>query len=218
MARPQPYKLADGARAPSVTTILSGIGWNKEVLMRWANRIGLEEGKSLDDAREAADIGTIVHAMIEGFRKGEAVDLGKVPDALREPAETAYRSFLRWSDGSVQEPLGVELRMVSENHRFGGTCDYVYRNKDSKVCLLDYKTSAGVYVDHLLQVCGYGLLWDDAHPEMPIELYETLRLSKVSGAFEHASYPAAKLKPFGEAFLVARKLHDYRGQLEKMMR
>ena len=70
----QKYILEDGTIAPSVTTYINDLGWNKQTLINWAKRLtfsGLDADKVLQDA---AETGTLLHLMIEGSIKGFKVD------------------------------------------------------------------------------------------------------------------------------------------------
>ena len=59
------YRLTDGTIVPGVTTVTgSQLGWNKQVLINWANRIGLTEIDSTKYKDDKADIGTLAHQMI----------------------------------------------------------------------------------------------------------------------------------------------------------
>ena len=51
----------------------------------------------------------------------------------------------------------------------------------------DYKTTASLYPEHLIQVAAYAKLWDEHHPDQPIDGgFYILRFSRESGDF-HAS-------------------------------
>ena len=59
------YLDANGNKLPSVTEILGGLGWNREVLMGWANKIG-RQGQTIAEVRNPkADAGTLAHHLIE---------------------------------------------------------------------------------------------------------------------------------------------------------
>lgn len=216
MGRPISYHTADGKRVPSVTSCLSQLGWNKESLIRWANRCGLE-GQSLDDARGgAATVGTIVHAMIEGHLKGEPVDVSKLSSDLRDPAEIAFAAFLEWKGTNVVGVLLSEKPMVSEALRVGGTPDLIYKDQNEQIALLDYKAAGGTYADNVVQIAGYGVLWDELHPDDPVKRYQVLRIDKENGGFHWSSWPAVALEPARDAFRAARALYDLKRRCEDL--
>ena len=79
----QKYILKDGTIAPSVTTYINELGWNKQTLINWAKRLtfgGLDADKVLQDL---AETGTLLHLMIEGSIKGFDVDTKEKPIVYR---------------------------------------------------------------------------------------------------------------------------------------
>ena len=67
------YFLKDGTKVPGTTTI---IGRFKEsgALIAWAYKRG-KDGLELYDSRDkAAEIGTIIHGLVERFLKGESAE------------------------------------------------------------------------------------------------------------------------------------------------
>jgi len=65
-------KTGKKVRVPGVTTVIGqNIGWNKNGLLYWANKAGLD-GLTLDEARqEACGVGTRVHQLIEASLRCE---------------------------------------------------------------------------------------------------------------------------------------------------
>ena len=65
------YKNAKGVRIPGNTTVINGnLGWSKNGLMYWAWEQG-RNGKDFRQSRDdAADAGTLAHALIEADIKG----------------------------------------------------------------------------------------------------------------------------------------------------
>lgn len=212
------YKLKDGTRVPSVTSCCKQLGWGSEGLVRWANRQGLD-GLSLDDARRpAADVGTIVHAMIQAHGRGEPIDLSRVPKELMLGVDTSFAAYLEWSNLNVGKVLSAEQPLVSEVHRYGGTHDRVFIDAQGFVCLPDFKTGAQVYHEHLMQVRAYGELWNEHHPEQPIKRYYLVRVGRESGAIDTFIRAADRLEPAWDAFLLARKLYDLERKVGAVMR
>ena len=81
-----PYKNAAGQRISGVTTIIgTNLGWNKEPLMYWANRIGRETGLGHREVSKlAADSGTVCHEMIDCEIKGRELDWEKIYRMLKK--------------------------------------------------------------------------------------------------------------------------------------
>lgn len=218
MANPKypEYRTEGGEKVPSVTTIL---GRFKESggLLYWANKVG-REGLTLDEARKpAADAGTIAHAFVEAhiFAKDVPTFPGVARD-VTDKAEECFQSFLRWQKQSALVFEYVEVPLVSEVHRFGGRIDGVGRTHNELV-LADFKTSNSVYIDYLLQMAAYAILWEENYPELPlIGGFHLLRFAKEEGDFAHHHYP--KLDREKAAFLLMRKLFDEVKAIEKRVK
>jgi hypothetical protein len=207
------YKTKAGKRVPSVTTILKNVG-DSEGLIRWANRIGLE-GIDLQDARKKAqDVGTLAHAMIEADLKGEKLDTSRVDPELLGPAETSFAAWSKWRALHQLKPVAVEQPLVSEEFQFGGTMDVVF-DLDCRT-MEDHKTG-GIYPEHLVQIAGYGILWNEHHPDEPIEQYQLLSVHKESGAIKWMSWAAEQFQPAIDTFLTARELYGHHSLVRKLL-
>ena len=230
MTMPTPsagYRLADGARVPGTTTI---IGRFKEsgALLKWAYRQGREHealaaaGKPAprdlyEVTQAAADIGTVVHAMVEASIKGQdalavlaASDLSG--EAVKK-AESGHRAYLSWASMTRLEIVAQEIPLVSQAHRFGGTPDAIAR-VNGELCLVDWKTSNAVYSDYLLQLAAYRLLWEEEHPDQPLTAgFHLCRFSKEHGDFSHHFY--ADLSDALRMFLLLREAYGLDHGLRK---
>jgi hypothetical protein len=218
MARPkQGYRLADGTRVPGVTTICNRFK-DAGGLIRWAYNCGCE-GIDMDAARDrAADAGTLAHAMIDAFIRNQAyiepIDLHQeVAEETRAKAKHAFEQFRDWWEQSMVVIDTTETPLVSEKHRFGGTRDAGAR-VNGKRLLLDWKTSNGVYAEFIMQLGGYALLWEEHHPEDPLEGAQLLRFSKEEAGFTAHSWGPSVLETGKRAFLKARELYDLDRQLK----
>ena len=157
------YKDADGNKLPSVTEILGGLGWKYGALMQWANRLG-REGKTLSEgSRDAMDIGTVAHELIEDYilhRPTRQRD--DVPEHIWAPAWLCYQKFDEWWMSESMDRrfqiLGSEVAMCDRTRRFGGTADLV-GVLDGVPIMLDYKTGNSVYADTSVQLAAYCQLW-----------------------------------------------------------
>ncbi len=171
------YFLKDGTKVPG-TTVICGAYKDSGGLIHWAwtqGQLGLDYRETRD---KAADIGTLVHAAIEAHLAGKPLPV------LEEVPERAYRAFLKWQAQNNLEILEQEIRLVSEEFKYGGTLDAV-GTIDGKHILLDWKTSKGVYKNYLLQLAAYAQLWNENHPDRKIEGGAWLvRFSKTDGVCE----------------------------------
>jgi len=159
------YRLKDNSIVPGTTTITgSELGWNKQILISWANCIGLEGISSSKYRDERADIGTLAHAMVTDWllsKKTETDDYSKNQIAA---AENSALSFFEWANHKKIRPILVEKPLVSEKYRFGGTPD-IYANIDSVNELIDLKTGSGIYPEMVIQASTYKyLLVENGYP------------------------------------------------------
>lgn len=211
-----PYKNAAGKRVPGCTTICAHVDGSPEGLLVWANRGGLE-GKTLDDMRGAADVGTWTHAAAEANLHGEVYEIPEeATPEQRAQVEQGIDNFQRWRDQNDPELVAVERSLISERHRFGGTLDYVMRIAGRTV-LLDLKTG-GIYGKQLVQLAGYGLLWSENYPDDPIDEYQLLGVGKEDGGLRWFSWPATDMEDPTQAFLLARQIYDLANALRKRVK
>lgn len=198
------YFTRDGTRVPSVTTII-GRFKDSGALLYWAWQQG-REGRELYQQRdEAADVGTLVHTLVEcDIKERPHPD---IPPAIEGHVISAYSAWRDWWRGQSFTIIATEVQLVSELHRFGGTPDAIGCDADGKRVLLDWKTSNAVYVDHLLQLAAYRTLWEETHPDAPITGgMHLIRFAKENGDFAHHYYPDLSLA--WEQFKLLRAAYD----------
>ena len=212
----QPYKNADGKRVPGVTTVI-GRFKDSGGLLWWA----FEQGKSAergeintlyDKRDEAASLGTTVHEMVEAHIDG--VEYVIDPDYTEEQIEkvwAAYGAYFEWQKNCGMEFVAQEIPLVSEQHQFGGCPDAIARI-NGKLCLIDWKTSGGVYPDYLIQLAAYKQLWEEAGNE-PIEGFHLCRFDKEYGDFAHHYFP--ELDDGWEQFKLFRAAYEIDKRLKK---
>tara|TARA_R100001530_G_scaffold27157_1_gene21778 strand:+ start:88 stop:744 length:657 start_codon:yes stop_codon:yes gene_type:complete len=178
------YTLADGKRAPSVTTIINDtMGWNKQVLINWAKRQTMEGNDSDAVMRDAADTGTLLHLLIEGHQKGFDVDTKDFTRNQEKAAMIAFGAYLEWLKKSQYTNLASEVALVNEELRVGGTIDSIGKLKDELV-LIDWKSSKyGPYKEHKLQISAYIYMYEAAQPKAKVSKGLILRFGKEDGKF-----------------------------------
>lgn len=204
------YFLKDGARVPSVTTIISRFK-DAGGLIHWAWKCGME-GKDYREVRDqAADAGTMAHEAVEAWVHGTNFAFTGDPEVCKR-AETAFGAFLEWADQTQLRVTHTEIPLVSEKYGFGGTFDaLLVRNRRA---MGDWKTSGRVYPEYLVQVAAYGKLWEENFPDEPINGgFHLLRFDKEYGDF-HAHY-WGELDAAWRAFLHLRELYDINKELTK---
>lgn len=190
------YFLKDGTRVPGTTTV---IGRFKEsgALIYWAYNRG-KEGLELYESRDkAAELGTIVHEMVEEYIKSgttrKGIDLvldNELTDADAKSVMSAFSAFEEWFESNKFSIVEQEVQLVSEVHKYGGTPDAIALDGKGRLVLLDWKTSSGVYADFLYQLALYRVLWNENHPDNPLTGGSHLcRFAKENGDFAHHFYP-----------------------------
>lgn len=201
----QKYSI-DGVKVPGVTTIL-GIIDKSGPLIHWAWKLGTE-GKDYRKVRdEAADTGTIAHFMSECYIKGKAADLNDYTPEEIEAADVCFQKFVEYWNREQLTLDASEAQLVSTAHRFGGTLDIVVLDNGFRRCLFDLKTSKAIYESYWWQLAAYKLLWEENHPDKPIERNIICRIGKEeAGDFEVLE--RTDLTKETDIFLKAKKLYN----------
>lgn len=138
---------------------------------------------------------------MEWHLKGEAGD----PPCNFPASVAAYDAYLTWERQSKLIILEQEVGLVSKKHLFGGTLDAVGQI-DGELCLLDWKTSNGLYTNFIYQISAYVNLYNENN-FLPITGgAHLLKFSKDSGDFHHHYYQ--NLDEAWEGFLLMRRLYD----------
>lgn len=230
MATPSKGYWMDGERLPSVTTVLSRFK-DSGGLLYWAFQQGLEQGMAIERGEqeespnlyrkrdEAATAGTIAHEMVETYVNG-----GKYMKHLKksngkeinDQALNAFQTFREWQENTKIEIISKwqEIQMMSREYRYGGTPDAIGRNAEGKLVLLDWKTSNSVYSDYLIQLAAYSRLWEEHHPDEPIEGgFYILRFSKDYPDFSAHYY--GELATAWRMFRALRACYDFDKELKK---
>jgi len=210
MARPaEGYRLKDGTRVPGASTIAKMIA-DPGALHWWHWNEG-HEGRGYREALQAAaTAGRMVHEAAECWKHGRPYDFVGPPDVVTK-AKRGYDAFLEWTAQTKLHIEQTEISLVSETYRFGGTFDAVLIGHRRVMC--DFKTAGAVYPEMLLQVAAYGALWEEHHPDQPIEGYYILRFSREYGDF--AAHFYGELRDAWEAFTLCVPLYTFQKTLAK---
>ena len=210
------YHLADGTEAPGVTTV---IGRFKESggLLFWAFKRGKDGAARLYEDT-ATDIGTHVHSCVEADLHGQP--LPEFPthfgDAMRQAARNGFENYKREIARSKAFFMPLEVQLVSERYRYGGTPDAIVEF-EGVVDVGDWKTSNAVYMDHIIQLAAYRNLWNEAHPDSPAVGARLYRFAKESGAFAEHYYGSETLDLAFKQFVLFREAWDYDKRLKKLV-
>ena len=99
----------------------------------------------------------------------------------------AFMQFRKWRIGCHVQPIALEVSLVSEVHQYGGTPDCIALI-DGKVALVEFKTSAKPFADHLVAMAAHAQLWSENNQGRPIEAFHWIGLPKDGSEFKHHAY------------------------------
>lgn len=159
--------------------------------------------KQPDKVKEAAaDIGSQVHAAIEGIIKGEEP---VVPARIKMPVD----EFRTWFAGTKTKVVAQELAVGSVKHLFGGRLDGLGLREIGgrwRWGIADWKTSAGIYPEMALQVAGgYAIALEEQFPGLKIEWADIIRFAKAEPYGSEAK-PVLSMDIARRAFIGALEL------------
>jgi hypothetical protein len=214
MARPEGgYRNAAGKRVPGASTIAK-VGSDPGGLIQWAYQCGLD-GIDIEKARDAAaGAGTMVHEAAEAWKQGQPYQW--IGDAkMIAQAQRGFGAFMTWAEQTKLKIEETEVSLVSETYQYGGTFDATLIG--GKRAMADYKTASALYPEHLLQVVAYAKLWEEHHPDRPIDGgYFILRFSRDHGDFTASWF--GELEDAWQAFLACRQLYDLKAKIKARCR
>lgn len=166
----------NGVRKTGVTSYLN-IKDKSTALVSWATEIGADfliekllKGQSITEKdildaselhrvrkQEAADIGTIIHDWCEGYIKHKLKDKAypNVPEFPEDKnAQIGINAFLDWEKEHGVTFISSERVVYSKKHDYIGKMDIEAR-VDRKLCLVDLKSSNGLYNTVRMQTAAY---------------------------------------------------------------
>jgi hypothetical protein len=92
------------------------------------------------------------------------------------PAWQGYvNSILRWCDANIKEVVEGEVRYQDDLYKYTGKLDLVAYLMDSRLALIDFKTSIATSKTWKLQTGGYKLLFEKHNPDKKIDVRITIR-------------------------------------------
>lgn len=160
------YENPFGDPVPSVTTILDKTKPREKVqaLQNWRKRVGEEKAQQI--VTEAANVGTIMHAILEHYVKNETYETGN--NLIHRQAKAMAQEVIDNIEPDLNEVWGSEVNLCFPN-LYAGTTDLVGVWK-GKPTIMDFKQTNKPKKrewidDYFLQGAAYAL----AHNEM----YET---------------------------------------------
>lgn len=160
---------------PSVTTVCSFLPKGAFFEKYLAEQESYEESKRI--LQEAADRGSRCHAASEVLDKGGSITYGS--SGLTDEEFELMTFYIAWHKKFKPEIFQdkIELRLVSDKFKLGGTADRVYRI-NGELVLFDLKTSkSAIFDSHNIQVSCYAAMYEELYKEK-IDKVAILRLTK----------------------------------------
>ena len=178
------YKLEDGTRLPSVTTILQSVG--KPQLIAWAAKeertmVIAEAGKLHGELQKpvsplafagmlesrlgvekahskiltkAGDIGTEIHKLVDWTLRSQLVSGVGPRPTVSDTANIAFGAFEKWMGEVKLKPILIEQKIWSTTYGYAGTMD-LFAEVNGELALVDFKSGKAVYGEAHLQVAAY---------------------------------------------------------------
>jgi hypothetical protein len=176
-----------------------------------------KNGKTLNEARvKAMNAGTLIHEAIEAWLNG--TEPPEIPEEHAPAVLNGFEAFKKWFMSTRLEPISTELNFVHPTLNYGGTLDYLGKDADGMLTILDWKSGSGsaVYPSQLLQARGYGELVEACTGEK-VEFYGIHKFDRDNGNFFPHTYSAASLAPCWVAFEHCLELYELRKSIKKMV-
>lgn len=220
----------NGVEYPSVTTII-GLLDKSSALMPWAVNNALQYVKDnltkdsdIDEllikakkeyrnvSKEAMDIGSEIHNLIEQYIKNGRDAVGK----LRPEVENGFIAFLEWEKDNIKEWIESEMPIVDKTAGYAGTLDAIAKMKNGRIMCIDFKSSKGFYEGYDMQITAYKYArqqmhgvykikghtgnFDLTYKKIIIDGCGVLRLDKLTGFPEWKDYSKIEYKAY-QSFL-----------------
>ena len=191
----------DGKKVESVTGITGNldkpalIGWALKVTLAWLETqlpVGtvidevnlpaiLKEAKGIrfKTVGKAANLGTIIHGVIEAYIKASINKTPLLKAPVNELIVNGLDAYKNWEAENNVEYLHSEKKIYSVKYHYAGTVDLL-ANVNNKLCLVDFKTGSGPWHEHALQTAAYAQAVEE---ELECEIQERIiiKLDKDTG-------------------------------------
>ena len=211
MPHPVNGYVLNGARVPSVTTIIGRFG-DKEGLMRWAWKCGTENKDYRTEGKNAARAGSAAHDAIESSILGRVPDWDKLAIDHKLGAEqtawaqTAHDAFTAWRKEACPLIDEMEIKYICEQYQYGGTPDAIGKLRGN-FDMIDWKTSKSLNADYILQGAAYVNMWEEHH-DRRLDGLTIVRFDKFTGKSEEKRFTRDDLDSYFDLFLELRQAYD----------
>jgi genome maintenance exonuclease 1 len=150
------YKLPDGTKLPSVTTVVGSK--KKKAIMEWRARVGEEEANRI--SRQATSRGTNVHTICENYLNNKQDYMkGVMPDAVE--FFLPLKPYLNKINNIHYQEQALWSKAVGMAGRVDCIAEY-----DGILSVIDFKTSARPkkrddVLDYFWQTAAYALMYEE---------------------------------------------------------
>jgi len=173
-----------GVYYPSVTYVTGFLPKGQFFERYLAEQGSYEEAQKI--LKEAGERGTRVHEASEVLDRGGVISYEN--SGLTDEEYQLLSFYVEWHKKYKPEIIHVELKLISDKHKLGGTSDriYIIGVIDGLRTLLDLKTSkSAIFDSHWLQVSAYADMYEWLKKEK-IDQVAILRLtSKRKDGYEY---------------------------------
>lgn len=155
------YACPDGAKVPSVTTVLDSTK-DKTFLIEWRKRVGDAEATRI--STESAGLGTLMHTHLEYHVLGKERPQGN--NQVQIMARTMADTMINEAFCDIDEVWGIEAALYYPG-LYAGTSDMIGVHKGTPA-IIDHKTTKKTkkkewIEDYFLQCCAYALAHNEVH-------------------------------------------------------
>lgn len=138
----------DGRPLVGVTSVIGAVLRSPQ-LEEWFKRVGMDADSIRD---EAAAFGSSVHAGLAAHARGDRL----LPLDLPGHWWAMLEAGRRWIDENLEEVYAVEEAVASARYGYAGRPDVYGRRVGRMVpCVVDFKTTGGLYWSHAFQLAAY---------------------------------------------------------------
>jgi hypothetical protein len=159
-------------------------------------------------SKAGIDVGSLVHRFAEQVLVDRKAVIPSDPKAAKGAA-----AFLDWYHSHKIEPIHVERMVFSKTWYYAGTVDF-YGRIDDELCVLDFKTSSGLYLEMPLQLAAYAVAIIEETGER-IDTGWIVRLDKKTGKCQPYRIPLAQQTK--DAWLRVREAHELVSKIEDQL-
>lgn len=165
-------------------------------------------------AKEAADIGSIVHEYAEKYPQ-TPVHLSQIirDHVDREKIELCIREFEKWEKESEYVTVDAEQIIASVQYKYAGKYDRLVKH-GNKLILIDFKTSSDIFAEHKIQVGGAYRQALKEWRDIELDGIDLVRFGK-DGSFDHEMVTRkSQLKELTEQFIRNLQTAKFREEWE----